>query len=101
MCEKLFINIIEEHVDFADIILRNTNYKDQLGKYYKDKFSTPVKYKEIEVVDEIIQKLYTMAVLDINDEVLTIGKGYTKKKAEQESAYNALVHYGILYEKKL
>ena len=57
---------------------------------------TKIKYKEIEVVDEIIQKLYPMAVLDVNDEVLTIGKGYTKKKAEQEAAYNALVHYGIL-----
>ena len=29
VCEQLFINIIEEHVDFTDIILRNTNYKDQ------------------------------------------------------------------------
>lgn len=96
MCEKLFINIIEEHIDFSDIILRNTNYKDQIGKYYKEKFSCPVKYREIEVIDEIIQKLYTMAVLDINEEVLTIGKGYTKKKAEQEAAYNALVHFGVL-----
>ena len=46
MCEKLFINIIEEHVDFADIILRNTNYKDQLGKYYKEKFSTPLNIRK-------------------------------------------------------
>jgi len=96
VCEQLFINIIEEHVDFTDIILRNTNYKDQLGKYYKEKFGVPVKYQEVEVVDEIIQKLYTMAVLTTEDEILTIGKGYTKKKAEQEAAYNALVHFKVL-----
>lgn len=96
ICEQLFINIIEEHVDFSDIILRNTNYKDQIAKYYKEHFGQPVKYLEVDVVDEIIQKLYTMAVLDVNDEILTVGKGYTKKKAEQEAAYNALIHFKVL-----
>ena len=46
--------------------------------------------------DEIIQKLYTMAVLSTDEEILTVGKGYTKKKAEQEAAYNALVHFKVL-----
>ena len=96
ICEELFINIVEEKIDFTDIIMNDINYKDQLAKYFNRVLNIPTKYKEINVVEEPIGKMYTMGVLDANNEVLTIGTGHSKKKAEQMAAHNALIHYGVL-----
>ena len=36
------------------------------------------------------------AILDIDENILTIGTGNSKKKAEQDAAHNALIHFNIL-----
>jgi dsRNA-specific ribonuclease len=87
---------VEEKIDFTDIIMNDINYKDQLAKYFNRVLNIPTKYKEISVVEEPIGKMYTMGVLDANYEVLTIGTGHSKKKAEQMAAHNALIHYSVL-----
>jgi dsRNA-specific ribonuclease len=42
------------------------------------------------------ERVFHMSVLDKNGEVLTIGEGKTKKKAEQEASRLALVHFDAL-----
>ena len=37
-----------------------------------------------------------MSVLDKNGEVLAIGEGRTKKKAEQMASRKALIYYGLI-----
>lgn len=96
VCEKLFINIIEEKVDFADIILNDTNYKDQILRYYQATFSHPPKYKEIMVEGLGRDRVFTVGILDSDGEVLLQGTGKSKKKAEQDASRNALIHFGVL-----
>ena len=33
--EEILIKIIEEYVDFTDILLKDTNYKDQISRYFQ------------------------------------------------------------------
>jgi len=98
ICEELFINIIEEKIDFADLILKDYNYKDQLLRYYQKTFHKPPKYKYINMEGEPNSRVFTMSVLDIDGNVLTIGNGNSKKKAEQDAAHNALIHFKVLEE---
>ena len=38
ICQVFIINIIEKFVDFSDLILNDYNYKDQLMRYFQQKF---------------------------------------------------------------
>ena len=96
VCEELFTNIFEELVDFGELILKDINYKDQIARYFHKTFNKPIKYKEIEVSDDPNEKIYTMAALDVDENILTVGKGNTKKRAEQQAAKNALIHFNLL-----
>lgn len=96
VCEQLFINIIEEKIDFADIILNDTNYKDQILRYYQHTFGHPPKYKEIMVDGIGRDRVFTMGILTSDGDVLIQGSGKSKKKAEQEASKNALIHFNIL-----
>ena len=98
VCEELFTNIFEELVDFGELILKDINYKDQIARYFHKTFNKPIKYKEIEVSDDPNEKIYTMAALDVDENILTVGKGNTKKRAEQQAAKNALIHFNLLEE---
>ena len=84
---RLFTNIFEELVDFSELILKDINYKDQIARYFHKTFNKPIKYKEIEVSDDPNEKIYT-AALDVDENILTVGKGNTKKRAEQQAAKN-------------
>ena len=46
--KKFIIHMIEDLVDFSELIMINTNYKDQLNKYFSDTFQIQT-YKEISV----------------------------------------------------
>jgi ribonuclease III len=96
VCEQLFINIIEEKIDFADIILNDTNYKDQILRYYQHTFGHPPKYKEVMVDGIGRDRIFTMGILDSKGDVLIQGSGKSKKKAEQDASKNALIHFNVI-----
>jgi len=98
ICEELFINIIEDKIDFSDMVLRDFNYKEQLLKYYQSEFNSVVKYIDVSTDGEPNDKIYKTGVLDIDGNIISIGIGKSKKKAEQEAAKNALIHYDVVKE---
>ena len=57
--EKFIINMIEEYCDFTEIILKDTNYKDQISRYFQQTFSVYPKYKT-EKYENILRVQYTM-----------------------------------------
>ena len=98
-CYDFFVRIMERVVDFADLIQRDDNYKDQLMRYCHQRFKgINPKYESINVNTDGKIKIYTEAVRDIVDGKTIIGKGTarSKKEAQQISAKNALIHYGVL-----
>lgn len=93
-CQKLIVNIIETHVDFMELILKDTNYKDRLLRYFQQNYQTTPKYKEEETEGPPHNRIFTMSVSDLNGKIIGLGKGKSKKKAEQKASKNALIYVG-------
>lgn len=106
ICEMFFINIIEEIVDFNELIQKNTNYKDKLQRIFNEKYSIYPEYIFIKVEEEPNQKIFTMGLLNpewdgcVNEDdsypteaFVCTGTGISKKKAEQSAAKSAIEIY--------
>jgi len=89
-CNDLLISIIEQHIDFVQIITEDTNYKDQLLRLFQAKFHVPPRYKEVLVEGPPHDRIFTMGVLDPNNSVIATATARNKKVAEQEASRLAL-----------
>jgi len=98
ICQVFIISIIEKFVDFSDLILNDYNYKDQLMRYFQQKFKHTPKYKEILVEGPPNNRSFTMCVMKNDNTVLAYGKEKSKKKAEQLASKNALINMGLIEE---
>tara|TARA_B110000208_G_scaffold121309_1_gene148116 strand:- start:551 stop:1342 length:792 start_codon:yes stop_codon:yes gene_type:complete len=87
---EFVVNVIEKYVDFPELIMNDTNYKEQVLKYFQHNYSCNPTYEHISGGDvfrcKVLQDAHTLA----------IGEGKTKKKAEQDAAYRALVARNVL-----
>ena len=91
LIDTFLINIYETFVDFGEIILIDTNYKDQISRYFQNTFNI---YPTYEIV-KIDNNKYICNLFKDKERVST-GDGSTKKGAEQDSSKNALIKYGVL-----
>jgi len=98
--EKFVISSIEKFVDISDIILNDNNYKDQLLRYFQHNFSVHPRYETIKAESENNFKstIYKLSENDPVGIIISTGYGQTKKKAEQDGARNALIHYRVISE---
>lgn len=88
------VDVLETHIDFSDLIKQNHNYKDMLLKYFQHNYSYIPKFFEVKVdTTANNQKVYTICIKDNNDTILSIGKGNSKKEAENAAAKAALEKY--------
>lgn len=110
VCEKFLINVYEDLVNFTDLIMTNTNYKEQLGRYYNETFGHSVRYGELSVTGISTEREYECCVFVPNydpstldsgathqeEHILVRAKGTSRKKAEQTAAKLALLHYEVI-----
>ena len=89
--KKIILTIIEELVDFTDLIINDNNYKDQIQKYCQHNFKTKPQYEYLRKDDNNI--FYCNLI--VNDITIT-GEGKTKKKAEQDASKKTLIYYNVL-----
>lgn len=90
------VSLFETHVDFAKLISQNTNYKDQLLKYYQATYHQPPKYKEVYVEGPLHNRTFTMGVLAPDGSIVEKAIARNKKVAEQEASRRALVKFGVI-----
>ncbi|AYV76665.1 MAG: ribonuclease III [Terrestrivirus sp.] len=96
LCKKLVINIVEQHIDLADMIYNETNYKDLLLQFHhKMKWPDP-EYGLVEIIEKNSKKYFNMYVKGLGNNVSGHGTGSSKKRGEQIAAQNALKKYGVL-----
>jgi ribonuclease-3 len=88
--------LFETHVDFAQLISTNTNYKDQVLKYFQSTFHSPPKYKEVAVEGPLHNRTFTMGVLHPDGSVIAFAVARNKKVAEQEASRKALIKLGVI-----
>lgn len=93
MAAKWILNVIEGNLDFAELIRQNNNYKDTLCKHFQQNFNYTPKFFESKVETRNNQKIYTMCIKNDKGAIVSIGKGATKKEAENDAAKNALQIY--------
>tara|TARA_Y100001970_G_scaffold294124_1_gene447137 strand:+ start:2008 stop:3069 length:1062 start_codon:yes stop_codon:yes gene_type:complete len=96
VAQNFIINVIEDNIDFSELIINNTNFKDQLLRYYQHTFHITPKYQMISQEGQSHERIFRMSVLDKDGDVLAIGEGRTKKKAEQEASKLALIKFGLV-----
>jgi ribonuclease-3 len=94
ICQRWVIYIIENYLDFAELILQRTNYKDMLVAHMSYLQNQP-RFYEINIVTRDNAKIFTYCVKDKNNTVIATAKGPTKKDAENNVALEALKYYGV------
>lgn len=94
LCETWLINLIESNVDFTELILSNTNYKDQFLKYYINTHNETPKFYEINSEVTPNGKWYEICVKDSKMAIISSGAGLSKKAAENDASLNALKFFG-------
>jgi len=92
--QQWVIGILETYVDFGELIATNTNYKDQLLRFFQATYHQPPRYKEVSTEGPLHSRTFTMGVLLPDGKVLTTAVARNKKDAEQEASRLALVALG-------
>ena len=96
IAEMFIINVIEDKIDFSELILKDYNYKDQLLRYFQQLYQETPKYKEVCSSGPPHDRTFTMCVEDPNGDIISEGIGRSKKKAEQLASKNALIKYKVI-----
>ena len=88
--EKFIIGILETYCDFTEIILKDTNYKDQILRYFQQTFNVYPKYKTEKYENVFRSSIYN------GETLINVGSGESKKKAEQDVSKKALIHFNVI-----
>lgn len=89
--QTFLVNLLEKHVDFSDLIADDTNFKDQLLRWFQAQHHQPPRYKEVDVQGPPHDRIFTMGVLDLSGNVIATSTARNKKVAEQEASRLALL----------
>ena len=90
ICYDWLVSLIERHIDLGKLIREDTNYKDQLLRWFQAPYREPPRYKEVEVVGPPHDRVFTMGVLSPTGDVIARATARNKKVAEQEASRLAL-----------
>ena len=88
--QTFVINVLERHIYFVELITKNTNYKDQLLRWFQSEYHQPPKYKVVLEEGPSHDRIFTMGVLDVKGGVIAKSSARNKKEAEQEASRLAL-----------
>jgi len=95
LLEHFIITLIEKYVDFSDLIVNDTNYKDKLLRYIHQNYLVNPTYKTFKLDnDNFKSEIYRYS--EDGDIYISTGEDISKKKAEQLASKNALIQYGVL-----
>lgn len=95
-CQKFIINLIEDKIDFEQLINTDTNYKQQLLKYMLETSQTSISYKYNTSTIDNNKHFIVDVINNKTGDIIARGEGKTKKKAEQNGSKNSLLSFGII-----
>lgn len=90
------VNILEDNIDFSELITSHHNYKDMLLKHFQHTHNYLPKFYELNIENKQNGKEYTICIKNKENMVISTGIGPSKKQAECQASYNALLYYGVL-----
>ena len=89
------IYILENYLDFSELIVSKTNYKDMLIYYMQHHLQDVPKFLEIDITTKDSSKIFTYCIKNKNNTVIAKSTGNSKKEAENNTALEALKHYNV------
>lgn len=99
--QAFITRIMEEHLDFASVIIEDYNYKDQILRACQAKFGAPPTFKVISIHGPPHDRTFTMGVVDPHGNVLAQGTSRAKKISEQLASKRAMeLHFGGASQKQ-
>jgi len=101
ICRKFLYIILETEIDFPELLYKDTNYKDQLLRFYHQNKWTFPQYVQINSEGLSNRKLFTMGVKDPHGNIIAQAKASSKQKAEQIASMYALHYYNIIKEDQM
>jgi ribonuclease-3 len=83
-------NVMEKHIYFVELITKNTNYKDQLLRWFQAEYHQPPRYKVVHEEGPSHDRVFTMGVLSPEGAVIATAVARNKKEAEQSASKKAI-----------
>ena len=80
LVQKFIIQSIEDTIDFSELILHDTNYKDQLSRYIKKTYDKYPEYKTVEVENRHKTEIYN------GPDLIGESTHVDKKQSQQEGS---------------
>jgi ribonuclease-3 len=90
--QQFVTNVMEQHIYFVELITKNTNYKDQLLRWFQAEYHQPPRYKVVQEEGPSHDRIFTMGVLSPEGQVIATAAARNKKEAEQAASRIALEH---------
>jgi ribonuclease-3 len=93
--ESFIIYIIENYIDFCELIRLKNNYKDMLVSYMTHNLQDIPKFYEVKVSIKDNIRIFTYCIKDRNNAIIATSTGTNKKEAENNTAKEALIYYNV------
>lgn len=93
--ESWLIYIIENYIDFCELIIIKNNYKDMLVSHMQHYLQDMPQFKELNVKSKDNLRIFTYCVKDRNGSIISTATGSNKKEAENNAAKKALQYYNV------
>lgn len=90
--KRWIIRFIETELDFAELITGHDNFKDMMIKHFQRAYGWIPRLVDLKRSGN----LHQVCAKDASDNVISKGKGDSKKAAEMDCARNLLVTHGVL-----
>lgn len=88
--QNFVTSVLEKHIYFVELITKNTNYKDQLLRWFQAEYHQPPRYKVVHEEGPSHDRMFTMGVLSPEGDVIATAIARNKKEAEQSASHKAL-----------
>jgi dsRNA-specific ribonuclease len=100
-CYKFFEKLIETEIDFGELLHTENNFKDILLQFFHQKKFHDPNYGVLDISYPNQKKMFTIYVKckkkpSDEGEIVGVGTGSSKKKGEQEAAYQALKYFEVI-----
>jgi ribonuclease-3 len=93
--ESFIIYIIENYIDFCELIRIKNNYKDMLVSYMMHNLQDIPKFYEVKILMKDNVRIFTYCIKDRNNAIIATSTGSNKKEAENNTAKEALIYYNV------
>lgn len=94
ICKNIIVYLLDNLIDFEEIVLNDDNYKDIILRYFQQNYHSTPKYKILKEDGPPHKRIYRIGIYDLKDNLIGEGEGNSKKSAEQLASQQGLITLG-------